>query len=874
MEYKLLNGLSLITRFSSLIWFDLNPRANKQACLKCSFLVCLALLMSVSATNSWASEDDQESEENRLEIITVTAQKRVQNQQKVPVPVTAISSEEIAQDVIKDLVDLHLEVPWLGIIGQGGTETNFTVRGLGTSNQNIALEPSVGLYVDGVYRARQSALVNNLVDVQAVEVLRGPQGTLFGKNTPSGALLINTVQPGHDGDGFAELTIGDFGLINYAAARSISAVPETLAFRVTAFGNHRDGVISDTLLGEDTVNDRNRWGVRLQSLYTPSDDLSLKVIADFGELDEICCGAPTFLSNNTIGAAGLPGTDTFLPLFGGTVFPGGEAFFNREIAVNFLPIAKVKDRGLSAEWNWDISDRFSFVSLSAIRKFDTFEQGDADFTDAPLIGLKEDVSQRSFSQEFRLHYAGDRLNYVLGLFYFTQDLDLDFSIYTDTLFNEFFVANSGLQPLIDGINGVSVVSGGLIPPVAVAAPAGTNFDHVALQDHESYAVFGQLDYQLSDEWLLTTGLRYTQENKDLHTVYSETGPGINGLDLNQNNWADPLAALQVLTSLATNALDLTTPEGVSQLAPLAPFSSPGWAFPLVSPVTQPRPPIEATLDDDQLTGNVKLSYLPNENTLIYVSYGTGFKSGGTNTDRIQLGFNPVFGAETSATREVGLKLDLPEHNLRVNLAAHDTVVEDFQTNGFVGTGFNLLNAGSIELQGIELETVWLPTDELQVELRYQQLEAIYGSFDASICWVASPWHLGIDDPGRLNPEDPFCNRTGQEIGGPDYNAVLKVRQDLNLFDNTYAYFETDAMYTPERDPGDGEPLSRLDAFFIINARLFISLDEYDIDVVLWGRNIFDGEDVQGLSNAPFQEGKLIGFVGEPSTYGISIRKHF
>ncbi len=319
----------------------------------------------------------------------------------------------------------------------------------------------------------------------------------------------------------------------------------------------------------------------MQALYTPSEEVSLRVIADYSEVDEICCGAPTYLSNNKIGAAGQPGTDTVLPLFGGTVFPGGDAFFDREVAVNILPISKMKDRGLSAELNWELSDNYSLVSLSAYRKFDSFDHIDADFTDVDFLGFPQRRKTKFVSQELRLNYNSEDLNYIVGLFYFTQDIDLDYSVYTRSLSNEFIIASAGLQPLIDAINGVSALTGGLIQPLATPAPAGTGFDHVAIQDHENYAVFGQFDYKLNDELTLTAGLRFTSENKELNTVFTEVGPGINGLDPNPANWADPVAATGVLTGLATGVIDLTTPEGLAQLAVFTPFSQPGWAFPFV-----------------------------------------------------------------------------------------------------------------------------------------------------------------------------------------------------------------------------------------------------------------------------------------------------
>ncbi|MEH6571209.1 MAG: TonB-dependent receptor, partial [Halioglobus sp.] len=213
-----------------------------------------------------------------LEEVLVVAQKRTQNLQEVPVAVTAFSGEDLEISGIKDVFDLSNITPGLnvrpGISLKGST---FRIRGIGTAAFNLGLESSVGLYIDGVYRTRQSAMVNNMVDMASVEVLRGPQGTLFGRNTLAGAVLFNTAAPGHDGpEGFAEVTAGNFDLLNFSGATSISAIEDVLALRASAFSSQRDGFVDDVNLGDDLLHDRDRWGARLQALYTPTDALSVR----------------------------------------------------------------------------------------------------------------------------------------------------------------------------------------------------------------------------------------------------------------------------------------------------------------------------------------------------------------------------------------------------------------------------------------------------------------------------------------------------------------------------------------------------------------------------------------------------------------------
>lgn len=858
----------------------------------------VATILSFQTLAISAEEAPDAPDDKGLETITVTAQKRIQNLQEVPIAVTAFSGDEMSEAVIKDMYDLQTSVPALGAFqSQSATNSSFSIRGVGTSSQNFGLESSVGLYVDGVYRARQNSMINNLVDVEAVEVLRGPQGTLFGKNTPSGAILVRTVKPSHDGDdGFIEVTVGNYGLLNFAGATSISAIDDVLAFRATAFSSQRNGIVDDVNFGDNELNDRQRWGARLQALYTPSDDLEIRIIADYNEIDEICCAAPVQLSN--LQATDIPGkfgSDAVLPGLGGTVFPGGDAFYNREVALSFLPESTMEDKGISVEVNWEINSNYNLVAISGYRNFKSFDDTDTDFTDADLFGTRNDASQKSFSQEIRLDYNSDELNYILGMYYFTQDLDLDYSLYTDRLFNPFYMSNfnGALDPLLAGIDQISALTGGAIAPSAEGAPFGTGFDHVAEQEHESYAIFGQFDYKLTDDLTLTAGLRYTDESKELSTVFSENLPGGTPFPTFFTSIGDPTAPETIVpgtllygAGLAGTLLGLV---GAGQMSPfdptflsaIAPFQTPGWGFQSLGATTAARDDINETLDDDRVTGTIKLSYQLDRDTMVYASYGTGYKSGGTNTDRIADGFNPVFEAETSSSFEVGFKKDFIEQNLRVNAAAHYTTVDDFQANTFTGNGFNLQNAGDYEISGFEIESSWFPTDTIEVNFSYAYVNAEYKSFERGNCWNAYTWHTGIVDPGQestdpLNP-NPYCNRTGDRPAGePEDQLMLKVKKEFNLSENVFSYVQIDYSYTGDMIlDGSNDPYAMQDSYSLVNLRWYMSFDDYDTDVILWGRNVLDEEYINRTNfNTPLQAGKLNAYVSEPVTFGITVKKRF
>jgi outer membrane receptor protein involved in Fe transport len=313
------------------------------------------------------------------------------------------------------------------------------------------------------------------------------------------------------------------------------------------------------------------------------------------------------------------------------------------------------------------------------------------------------------------------------------------------------------------------------------------------------------------------------------------------------------------------------------LESFVPFQTAGWGFQALGATTSGRPDIIETIEDDQITGSLKLSWQPNRDTLVYGSFGTGYKSGGTNTDRIADGFNPIFDAETSESLEIGVKKDFRDANLRINAAAHYTTVEDFQANTFTGNGFNLQNAGDYEISGFEVEATWVPMDSLEVNFAWAFVDAEYKTFKGGNCWVAYTWHTGIDDPGRQNADDQFCDRSGDRPGGEPQNyAVISVKKDFAIADGVYSYIQGDFSHTSEVIlDGSNDPYAIQDAYNIVNLRFFMNFEEADMDVIVWARNLLDEEYINRTNfNAPLQEGKLNAYMAEPATFGVTVKKRF
>ncbi|MCX2980269.1 TonB-dependent receptor [Halieaceae bacterium IMCC14734] len=745
-----------------------------------------------------------------LEEVIVTAQKREQNLQDVPVAVSAFNNEMLEQTGVRDMFELQANAPSLRVgQTQSSSTATFGIRGVFTSSQNFGLESSVGLYVDGVYRARQSSMINNLVDIGSVEVLRGPQGTLFGRNTPAGAVSVNSVKPDHDGSAYLQVEGGDYNLFSAQGAVSISAIEDVLAFRLTGFGMQRDGFVSDVALGDDKIYDRDRWGGRLQALWTPNDDLSIHVIADMSEIDEVCCGNGTLKNNfEADDVPGKLGTDTNVrDNIGGTVLLG-EDFYDYDVAYSYLPVSTNEDKGLTAQIDWQ-ADNFLLTSITAYREYESFDDVDSDFMDIDALKRTNEQSQKQFSQELRISQEFDRFNYVAGLYYFSQELDT----YRETIVGVDTAALVGLAALPNSFIG------------------GDGSYDTAEQEHTSYAAFGQVDFSITDALVLTAGLRWTKEDKDMSNTFVDDAPP--ALDPTQDNW------------------------GFYLFPPLA-----------------PRDDADEEIDDDEVTGSIKLSWFATDTIMLYGSYGTGYKAGGTNTDRIEEIIPTVFGPETSESYEIGMKAEFPDQAVRLNVALHRTDTEDLQTVSFQGTAFALQNAGMVEAQGLEVDLFWQATDSLGFTVAYAYNDAEYADFEKGDCQIATPWHTGEADPGDNG--DGSCDRSGGMVSGnPENVGVVAADYKFGLGDSASGFIYAEYVYTDERMTDvNNDPLKLDGDYALFNLRGGVIFENLDLSVTAWGRNLTEEEYTSTIADGVAQDGKLNAYYSEPRTWGVTLRKNW
>ncbi|GAB5452124.1 MAG: TonB-dependent receptor [Halioglobus sp.] len=760
-----------------------------------------------------------------LEEVIVTAQKREQSLQDVPVAVSAFTGEMLTQSGVKDMFDLQVNAPSL-IVGQSqtSTTTTFQIRGVFTSSQNFGLEPSVGLYVDGVYRARQGSMINNLVDVASVEVLRGPQGTLFGRNTPAGAIQINSAEPDFEGSGFVEATGGDYNLFGLSGAKSFTVIDDVLAVRATGFYMERDGYVDwlglDGASESDAINDKDRWGGRLQALYTPTDSLTMRFIVDHSEVSETCCAVGSWKNNFFPQDGGtLPPqfnafpngpTDQFVDQFGGTVLDQND-FYDYRVTAARKPRSENEDEGVSLRVDWE-TDLFLVTSITAYRTHDSYDDADILFTDLDGAYRINDAEQEQFTQEIQFTGEADRLNYVVGLFYYKQDLDNDRST---------LVGEDVTEIALGEDNNLFI--------------GGTGSRDINTQEHESYAIFGQADYNLTDDLVLTAGLRWTYEDKDMSNTFTQDFPLVGG--------------------------------------------NPGdnFGFTLFDPLV-PTPDLQEDFDDDQVTGTIKLSWFMTNDIMLYGSYATGYKSGGINTDRIDPIFDPVFGAEDSESFELGMKAEFPDQALRLNVALHKTDTNDLQTVSFQGGGFTLANAGTAETYGGEVDLSWLATENTTLTFAYAYNHGEYADFEDGPCWTGAPWHTGQPDPGDPDPSDlnTACDRSGGDLSGnPENVVVMTGNQDFYLSDALGGFVYLEYIWTDDRMTDvNNDPEKYAGSYGLFNMRAGLRYEPWDAVVTLWGRNLTDEDYTNTIADAPAQTGRYIGYYNEPRTWGVTLRKDF
>lgn len=374
---------------------------NKSQIFKYSVL-SLAVLGVLSST-AYAEDEKPLKKDDDMERIVVTASKRAKGLQESPVAITVVSSKAIEQAKVMDIDDLQTLVPTLRVTPlQRSTNTNFAIRGFGNGTNNTGIEPSVGVFIDGVYRSRAAAQIGDLPRLQQIEVLSGPQSTLFGKNASAGVISVSTREPAYYQEGKIEAGIGNFNQ-RVMKGYYTNGITDNLAFSVSGGFNTRDGY-TESVSGLDDINDKDRWNVRGQALYEPTEDVKLRLIADYSKINEACCTVENSINGPTTAA---------VRALGGVDLDESSSFAYKS-ALNSDPINNVKDGGVSLQLDVDF-DGYSFTSISALRNNESDFMNDVDYTSLDILNEGGYTDIDTMTQEFRIASTDERqLEWMFG----------------------------------------------------------------------------------------------------------------------------------------------------------------------------------------------------------------------------------------------------------------------------------------------------------------------------------------------------------------------------------------------------------------------------------------------------------------------------
>ncbi len=889
----------------------------------------LAMAQTAPAQADEGDLVDNADVDDATPVIVVTAQGRAQALADVPVAVTAVSAETLENSGTSDIRELNQVAPSL-LVSSTGNEANGSarIRGIGTVGDNPGLESSVAVFVDGVYRSRSGSALSELGPLDRIEILRGPQGTLGGRNASAGIISIYTAPPEFEFGAHGSFTYGNYDAIRVEGGVNVP-LSETIAVRADGVYFERDGFYND-VVNDVRINDRDRYLVRAQALFEPSETLSFRLVGDYSKKEEACCAA-TFVQPDSAPLARLsPGLDTLArpqpgspaltstanPIIGVLLGLGqnpaalNNVTLDRDINVTQGRSfdGETEDYGVSGELNVELGN-VNLTSITGYREYSNFQGSDTDYTQADLLYRAPNEfggarAFKTFTQELRLNgtFFDDRFDWLIGGFYANEKLRVRDNLRFGTQYGTF--ANCRIALAINpalanpsagnclGAN-VAALDGTLTgtPAFGAATPlilAGINnlaqvndigsTGDVYNQKSENFAFFTHNIIHLTDTVDLTLGARYTNETKDFDATFG------NDNVFCQRNQAllSPLLATP-LAGLAGGLLGLTcqgnSTAGLNNVS-----------------LTDSR-------DEDEFTGTAVLSWKPTPDALLYGSYSRGYKAGGFNLDRSALGapvtFNPAnidpsvlqFGQETVDAFEVGFKYS--QRKWGFSLVGFRQEFSNFQLNTFNGSVFLVQNingcdadlaggdrdasattgrcdpddvAPGVIAQGVEFETTLNPIRDLGFTLGLTYADT---SYEDNL--VGGDDGAPLDPALRLLPGDNLSN-------APEIVATSSLTWTPPLGDSGLAgLFFVNARMSGDYNTGSDLLYGKeQDSFVIVNGRVGVTGIGGRFAVEGWVQNLFDVDYTQVAFNTPFvaPQQTFSAYLAEPRTYGITLRGEF
>jgi len=737
--------------------------------------------------------------EDVIQELLTTARKRQELVQEVPVSVSVIGAKSLLTRDVRRLDDISALVPNLRIDKSMGTvnSARITLRGVTGDNPSAAVDQAVGVYVNGAYAPRSQGLLGVLHDVERVEVIRGPQGTLFGRDTIGGAINVITRPPEFEFGGSAELRVGNEGRVDTRGVLNLPLAPEVAALRISVATNYDRGFQRNSLLGRDLNTDRFLGG-RVQLLWLPRENIEVQLLADYSREDRRPEGAKCrVLGPPTPSLAAIQAQVDFQAPCAADV---ERSDFRVASDLSFAE-DDLRRSLYTATVSWDFSDQWMLRSITSFRNQNNDLSQDLDATPldaAQPIDASGGSDQISYSQELQLlgRTAGGRVSWTLGLYVLGENVDERSNIGT---FREF-------------------------SPLGFVAPSvGTRVD----VDNRSYAAYGQVTVALSDALKLTAGLRRTVERKRIRKRDR---------------------------TLGTPGFPVTSPEDVA-------FGVPPAGITLLD--------FERSRRFDDYSPSLALSYQWSPRFLGYVSYATGFRSGGFNpgVDSVNLDTDPV-SAEDLVTYEAGIKATFLDQRLLLNVASFFSVYKDIQRpvitrapNAGIPTQL-LRNAAKAHLRGLELELAAQPVPNLLLESSISFFRSRYTDFDISAPGAAPSDRLArVKDASLPGQPDYLMTIAATYDGVPTPVGDLSLRVQW-------------AQRGPQANDVFDSSSIRSGTYGLLDARLGLALPDGKTELVVWGSNLLDRVYVRNGIDVRDSVGEASLFLGEPRRYGLEIRRRF
>jgi len=872
------------------------------------------------------------------DLIIVSATKRETTLQETPVSVNVTTSEVIEDAQILDIKDLQSVVPTFRVSQlQNAGNTSLIIRGLGNGGNNIGIEPSVGLYIDGVYRSRAAAQIGDLPSLERVEVISGPQSTLFGKNAPVGVVSIVTSKPEFETNGYVEGGIGNYNQ-NYVKGYITGGISDTIAVSLGGGYQKRDGYYepADGAGGGD-FNNIDRFNLRAQALWEPTDDLSARLIWDKSTIDENCCGVATAVVGPTAGIVNA---------LGGIV-PTPVDPFSYETATNRGTPNEIDDGGwsLHVDYDLDLFGGATFTSITADRSNSYDYDSDSDFTTLELLeSTFQFVDIDTFTQEFRLASDNDgRLAWLVGGFYQNEDIEQNSGI-------EY---GSDLRSYIDALvtGGASLAFGPSASPLAgfeqiLGFESGSFFgDQVSIQENfvqenEGWSVFANFDFDVTDRFTVTLGGNYTEDEKQVSastvnndefsnlsltgqdgTTIISTGLFLDGnadagvpsfmqalgLPFTPQNFALAAdgtfgAAAQGYVNAVLGASSALAADPAGPLAGLLPlqFQPQFLSF--------PNEVDDGQTKDKEFTYSLKGSYEINDNFNAYLGYSTGFKASSFNLTRDSRPFLENGGDLAAA----GL---LPNNYVPAIDSTQPCTAPVNIVDPFCGRNFGTRNARPetnrlIEF-GVKAKFDWGAINLAVFDQSIKNFQStLFQGTGFVLANAGEQATRGIEWSSTFTPVEGLALGLSGIWQDPEYvdfqGAPVVLGSDIDL---------ADGLANGVGDLSGAKPAGinelslsvsaqydltlsdSVDAFVrgdwqyedevqivdnipgvnrdtsIFNAALGFSFDE-SLDVRFWGRNLFNHETFTSAFPGVVQAGTVNAYPNQPRTYGVAVRKSF